>query len=108
MQNHRFQYNEAMPVESCTQSLCDLSLAFGEDEEGGGGMVRVLIPAVFVSRGGKGNVEVAWRAYCRPDWNKFQTRVESCGTGSCLRPIIAGSCWGQSTCMPQQPRLACR
>ena len=39
-QNHRFQYNEAMPVESVTQSLCDLSLAFGEDDEQGG-MVRL-------------------------------------------------------------------
>jgi hypothetical protein len=32
-----------MPVESVTQSLCDLALRFGEDDEdeGGGGMVRV-------------------------------------------------------------------
>jgi hypothetical protein len=42
-QQHRFTYNEAMPVESLTQSLCDLALRFGEDDEdggGGGGMVR--------------------------------------------------------------------
>jgi hypothetical protein len=34
-----------MPVESCTQALCDLALRFGEnddDEEEGGGMVRGL------------------------------------------------------------------
>lgn len=36
-QSHRFTYNEPMPVESCTQSVCDLSLQFGEDDEGGGG-----------------------------------------------------------------------
>lgn len=30
---HRFTYNEEMPVESCTQSLCDLALRFGEDGE---------------------------------------------------------------------------
>ena len=35
-QQHRFQYNEPMPVESCTQSLCDLALQFGEDDEEGG------------------------------------------------------------------------
>lgn len=29
-QNHRFTYNEPMPVESCTLSTCDLSLRFGE------------------------------------------------------------------------------
>ena len=40
-QQHSFTYNEAMPVESLTQSLCDLALRFGEDDEdgGGGGMV---------------------------------------------------------------------
>lgn len=32
-QMHRFTYNEEMPVESCTQSLCDLALRFGEDGE---------------------------------------------------------------------------
>lgn len=35
-QQHRFTYNEAMPMESVTQSLCDLALRFGEDSEEGG------------------------------------------------------------------------
>jgi hypothetical protein len=39
-QSHRFTYNEPMPVESCTQSLCDLALRFGEDSDDAGGMVR--------------------------------------------------------------------
>ncbi|CAG9464109.1 unnamed protein product [Pedinophyceae sp. YPF-701] len=30
-QSYTFSYNEPMPVESCTQSLCDLALQFGED-----------------------------------------------------------------------------
>lgn len=38
-QSHRFTYNEPMPIESCTQSLCDLALRFGEDSDEGGGMV---------------------------------------------------------------------
>lgn len=36
-----------MPVESCTQAVCDLSLRFGEDDDdggSGGGMVRVPMP----------------------------------------------------------------
>lgn len=33
MQQHRFTYNEAMPVEACTQSLCDLALRFGEGDD---------------------------------------------------------------------------
>ena len=41
-QQHAFTYNEPIPVESLTQSLCDLALKFGEDDEGGGGgMVRL-------------------------------------------------------------------
>lgn len=32
-QNHRFSYDEPMPVESCTQSLCDLALEFGETKD---------------------------------------------------------------------------
>lgn len=46
MQNHRFSYNEPMPVESCVQSICDLALRFGEDDEdggdGGGSMVSLF------------------------------------------------------------------
>jgi hypothetical protein len=32
-QNHRFTYNEPMSCESCTQSLCDLALRFGEGDD---------------------------------------------------------------------------
>eukprot|EP00002_Diphylleia_rotans_P024389 TRINITY_DN4813_c0_g3_i1.p1 TRINITY_DN4813_c0_g3~~TRINITY_DN4813_c0_g3_i1.p1 ORF type:complete len:241 (+),score=62.61 TRINITY_DN4813_c0_g3_i1:77-799(+) len=32
-QSHRFNFDESMPVESCTQSICDLALSFGEDGE---------------------------------------------------------------------------
>ena len=39
VQQHRFSYNEAMPVESCTQALSDLALRFGEDDDEEGGMV---------------------------------------------------------------------
>jgi hypothetical protein len=35
-QQHRFTYNEPMPIESCTQSLCDLALRFGEDSDEAG------------------------------------------------------------------------
>ena len=44
MQQHRFSYNEAMPVESCTQALSDLALRFGEDDDEEGGMVRAGLP----------------------------------------------------------------
>ena len=43
MQQHRFSYNELMPVESCTQSLCGLALQFGEDDEDKDRMVRIFL-----------------------------------------------------------------
>ena len=33
-QNHSFNYNERLSVESCTQAVCDLALRFGEGAEG--------------------------------------------------------------------------
>lgn len=33
-QNHAFHYNERLGVESCTQSICDLALRFGEGAQG--------------------------------------------------------------------------
>ena len=31
-QHYRFTYNEPMNVDSCTQSVCDLALKFGEND----------------------------------------------------------------------------
>jgi len=46
----RFTYNEAFPVESCTQSICDLSLKFGEDgDEDAGGMSRPFGVALLMA-----------------------------------------------------------
>ena len=33
-QNHEFNYNERLRVESCTQAICDLALRFGEGADG--------------------------------------------------------------------------
>jgi len=33
-QNHRFNYDEPMKIEACTQAICDLALRFGEDRSG--------------------------------------------------------------------------
>jgi 20S proteasome subunit alpha 5 len=38
-QNHLFHYHERLPVESCTQAICDLALRFGE---GAGGEERIM------------------------------------------------------------------
>lgn len=47
-QSHRFTYAEPMPVESCTQSLCDLALRFSGDEEAT--MVRRRAPCALRCR----------------------------------------------------------
>ena len=33
-QNHAFNFNEKLGVESCTQAICDLALRFGEGAQG--------------------------------------------------------------------------
>lgn len=49
-QNYRFTYNEPISVESCTQSVCDLALKFGEDdEEGGKAMSRPFGVALLIA-----------------------------------------------------------
>ncbi|KAG2490568.1 hypothetical protein HYH03_010962 [Edaphochlamys debaryana] len=48
-QQHRFSYNEPMPIESTTQSLCDLALQFGEDSDEGGGMSRPFGVALLIA-----------------------------------------------------------
>jgi 20S proteasome subunit alpha 5 len=51
-QQHRFTYNEPMPLESLTQSLCDLAMRFGEDDDdggGGGGMSRPFGVALLIA-----------------------------------------------------------
>jgi len=46
-QYHRFTYNEPMPCESLTQSVCDLALGFGESE--GSKMARPFGVALLVA-----------------------------------------------------------
>jgi 20S proteasome subunit alpha 5 len=52
-QNHRFTYNEPMTTESCTQSICNLALRFGEDDEDDegeeGGMSRPFGVALLIA-----------------------------------------------------------
>lgn len=40
-QNHWFTYNEKMTVESVTQAVSNLALAFGDDDADPGAMVSV-------------------------------------------------------------------
>mmetsp|Transcript_30915 Transcript_30915/g.100650 ORF Transcript_30915/g.100650 Transcript_30915/m.100650 type:complete len:241 (+) Transcript_30915:87-809(+) len=48
-QNHRFTYGEPMSTESCTQSLCDLALRFGEGDDDGDRMSRPFGVALLVA-----------------------------------------------------------
>lgn len=47
---HRFTYNEPMKVESCTQSVCNLALRFGEgDDDEDSGMSRPFGVALLIA-----------------------------------------------------------
>jgi hypothetical protein len=72
-QYHRFTYNEPMPIESLTQSICDLALGFGEwgvwvweggmSGRGGAGTERRIIEdllRVTDVSGGQGEIAVGW------------------------------------------------
>ena len=49
-QNHRFTYNESIPVDSLVQSVCDLSLSFGESGgDDAGGLSRPFGVALLVA-----------------------------------------------------------
>lgn len=48
-QHHRFTFDEPMPVESCTQSICDLALRFGEDKKHKSAMSRPFGVALLIA-----------------------------------------------------------
>ena len=81
-QQHRFTYNEAMPVESITQSLCDLALRFGEDDDegGGGGMSRPFGVALLVA--GCDEEHGAVLFHTDPSGTFVEYKAKSIGSGS--------------------------
>mmetsp|Transcript_5065 Transcript_5065/g.11009 ORF Transcript_5065/g.11009 Transcript_5065/m.11009 type:complete len:240 (+) Transcript_5065:113-832(+) len=78
-QQHRFTYNEAMPVESTTQSLCDLALRFGEDSDEGGGMSRPFGVALLIA-GWDDHGPVLYHADPSGTYVKYQAKA--IGSGS--------------------------
>lgn len=80
-QQHRFTYNEPMPVESITQSLCDLALQFGEDDdEGGGGMSRPFGVALLVAGCDEEHGPVLF--HTDPSGTFVQYKAKAIGSGS--------------------------
>eukprot|EP00798_Chlamydomonas_sp_ICE-L_P003170 gene3170-13184_t len=77
-QQHRFTFSEAMPIESTTQSLCDLALQFGEDSEGGGGMSRPFGVALLVA-GWDDNGPVLYHTDPSGTFTKCQARAIGSG-----------------------------
>ena len=79
-QNHRFTYNEPLPVESCTQTLCDLSLKFGEDDdEDAGGMSRPFGVALLIA--GWDEDEGPCLYHTDPSGTYVRYEAEAIGTG---------------------------
>ncbi|KAG1657966.1 hypothetical protein FOA52_004737 [Chlamydomonas sp. UWO 241] len=78
-QQHRFSYNEAMPVESVTQSLCDLALRFGEDSDEGGGLSRPFGVALLLA-GWDDNGPALFHAEPSGTYTRYQAKA--IGSGS--------------------------
>lgn len=80
-QQHRFTYNEPMPVESITQSLCDLALQFGEDDsEEGSGMSRPFGVALLVAGWDDEHGPVLF--HTDPSGTFVQYKAKAIGSGS--------------------------
>jgi 20S proteasome subunit alpha 5 len=78
-QQHKFTYNEPMPVESLTQSLCDLALRFGEDDEEGG-MSRPFGVALLVAGWDSEHGPVLF--HTDPSGTFVQYKAKAIGSGS--------------------------
>lgn len=78
-QQHRFTYNESMPIESITQSLCDLALRFGEDEEEGS-MSRPFGVALLVAGWDDEHGPVLF--HTDPSGTFVQFKAKAIGSGS--------------------------
>ncbi|KAK9810678.1 hypothetical protein WJX73_009755 [Symbiochloris irregularis] len=81
-QSHRFTYNEPMPVESCTQAVCDLSLRFGEDDDdggSGGGMSRPFGVALLVAGWDNGSAVLF---HTDPSGTFYRCEAMAIGSGS--------------------------
>ncbi|CAL5222717.1 g5120 [Coccomyxa viridis] len=79
-QQHRFTYNEAMPVESCTQALSDLALRFGEDDDEEGGMSRPFGVALLVAGWQEGSGPVLY--HTDPSGMFVEHDAKAIGSGS--------------------------
>ncbi|MEW5311016.1 MAG: hypothetical protein WDW38_002764 [Sanguina aurantia] len=77
-QSHRFSYNEPMPIESTTQSLCDLALRFGEDGDEGGGMSRPFGVALLIA-GWDENGPVLYHTDPSGMYSKFSAKAMGSG-----------------------------
>ena len=73
-QNHYFTYNESMPVQSLTQSLCALSANFGTDEEGS--MSRPFGVALLVAGHETTAAVLTWTTYLLATHPDIKRRVQ--------------------------------
>lgn len=78
-QNHRFSYNEPMPVESCTQALCDVALSFGDSDQEGG-MSRPFGVALLLAGWNSADGPVLY--HTDPSGTFVQYEAKAIGSGS--------------------------
>ena len=104
-QQHRFTYNEAMPVESITQSLCDLALRFGEDDDGGGGgMSRPFGVALLVAGCDEEHGAVLFHTDPSGTFVEYKAKAIGSGSEGAQTALVEG--WREGMTMEEAEVLA--
>jgi len=78
-QNHRFNYDEPMTVESTVQSICDLALRFGENRKGEEKMSRPFGVALLIAGVDEKGAQLF---YSDPSGTFTQFNAKAIGAGS--------------------------
>lgn len=105
-QQHRFTYNEPMPVESITQSLCDLALRFGEDDDegGGGGMSRPFGVALLVAGCDEEHGAVLFHTDPSGTFVEYKAKAIGSGSEGAQTALVEG--WREGMTMSEAEVLA--
>lgn len=105
-QQHRFTYNEPMPVESITQSLCDLALRFGEDDDegGGGGMSRPFGVALLVAGCDQEHGAVLFHTDPSGTFVEYKAKAIGSGSEGAQTALVEG--WREGMTMSEAEVLA--
>ena len=105
-QNHRFTFDEPMSVESCTQSVCDLALRFGEgnddDEDEQEVMSRPFGVALLIAGIDENGPQLY---HAEPSGTFFRYDAKAIGSGSEGAQAELQNCYHTSLTLPEAEQV---